>query len=67
MENNQKQHKRTSRHPSEETREKISQALRGQPKSAEHRHAISASMVAYWENDDNFPDDVNSDGHGGWV
>ena len=58
------QYKRTSRHPSDETKERISQALRGRPKSDEHRQLISASMIAYWENDDNFPADNNS---GGWL
>ena len=62
-------YKRTSRHPSDETKERISQALRGRPKSDEHRQSISASMVAYWENDDNFPQDFNTDGDGkeGWL
>ena len=62
-----KQYKRTSRHPSEETKERISQALRGRPKSDAVRHAISASMVAYWRNDNNFPDDTNNDSNGGWI
>ena len=62
---NTQQYKRTSRHPSEETKERISQALRGRPKSDGVRQAISASMVAYWADDDNFPAD--SSGNGGWL
>ena len=56
---NKQQYKRTSRHPSEETKERISQALRGKPKSDAQKQLISASMVAYWGNDENFPDDIN--------
>ena len=63
------QYKRTSRHPSDETKERISQALRGRPKSDEHRQSISASMVAYWADDENFPADYNNgeEGNGGWL
>ena len=56
------QYKRTSRHPSEETRSKIASSLRGRPKSEQHKQAISASMVAYWGDDNNFPDDANGSG-----
>ena len=64
---NTQQYKRTSRHPSEETKERISQALRGRPKSDEVRQAISASMVAYWGDDANFPDDNQGEDKGGWL
>lgn len=59
---NTTQYRRTSRHPSEQTKERISQALRGKPKSDAQKQQISASMVAYWGNDENFPDDINGDG-----
>lgn len=64
---NTQQYKRTSRHPSDETKERISQALRGRPKSESQKKLISASMVAYWRNDENFPDDYNSGDKGGWL
>lgn len=60
-----KQFRRVSRHPSEQTKERIRQKLTGVPKSPEHRQAISASMTAYWADDDNFPADSN--GNGGWL
>ena len=40
--------KRTSRRLSEETRQKISMALRGKPKSEQHRQSLSAALVRYW-------------------
>lgn|GEM_PF-4485382 len=55
-----KQFKRTSRSLSQETRRKISQSLKGKPKSWSHSLHISKGMEAYWGNDNNFPDDVNS-------
>ena len=58
------QYKRTSRHPSEETKELISQSLRGRPKDESWRQAISAGMVQYWSNDDNFPDDAQKNDNG---
>ena len=51
------QYKRTSRHPSDQTRERISQALRGRPKDEDWRLAIGRSLRDYWRNDNNFPDD----------
>ena len=61
------QYKRTSRHPSEETKERISQSLRGRPKDFQWRQAIRAGMIRYWTNDDNFPDDVpKQDTGNGW-
>lgn len=55
-----KQFKRTSRSLSQETRRKISQSLKGKPKSWSHCLHISKGMEAYWGNDENFPDDLNS-------
>lgn len=53
------QHKRTSRHPSERTRQLISQALSGKPKSEMHKQALSVALKNYWGTDENFPDDTN--------
>ena len=53
------QYKRTSRHPSDETRQRISQALKGRCKSSSHKQALSASLKDYWGDDNNFPDDAN--------
>lgn len=61
MENNtSNQHtfSRTSRHPSQETREKIAASLRGRPKSDLVKAKIGASMRSYWADPNNFPDDV---------
>lgn len=52
-----KTYKRTSRYQSAETRQKISEALKGRPKSSIHCLRISRSMERYWSNDANFPDD----------
>lgn len=62
---NTNQYKRTSRHPSDQTRERISQALRGRPKDEEWRMAIGRSLRDYWRNDNNFPDDSGGD-ETGW-
>lgn len=40
--------KRTSRKLSEETKQKISMALKGKPKSEQHRQSLSAALVKYW-------------------
>lgn len=40
--------KRISRKLSEETKQKISMALRGKPKSEQHRQSLSAALVQYW-------------------
>lgn len=53
------QYKRTSRHPSERTRQLISQALSGKPKSETHKQALSTALKNYWGTDENFPDDAN--------
>ena len=54
-------YKRTSRHPSDETRQKISASLRGYVKSQEHCQHLSDSLKAYWADDKNFPDDSAND------
>ncbi len=41
--------KRMYRELNEETKQKISQALRGRRKSAAHIQAISKAMKKYWE------------------
>ena len=51
------EYKRQSRHPSDETRARISKSLSGEAKSDEHKSHLSQSLKAYWENDDNFPED----------
>ena len=53
-----KQFKRTSRHPSDATKMKISQALKGRSKADTTKEKISGGLKAYWSNDSNFPDDV---------
>ena len=40
--------KRTSRNLSEETKHKISQALKNRPKSEEHKQALSIALQKYW-------------------
>lgn len=40
--------KRTNRKLSEETKQKISAALRGKSKSEQHRQSLSAALVKYW-------------------
>jgi len=40
--------RRTSRKLSEETRQKISMALKGKPKTESHRKALAAALVRYW-------------------
>ena len=51
------EYKRQSRHPSDETRARISKSLSGVAKSAEHKQHLSQSLKNYWGNDGNFPDD----------
>ena len=51
------EYKRQSRRPSEETKARISNSLKGQAKSTEHKAHLSQSLKAYWGNDDNFPAD----------
>lgn len=58
-------YKRTSKTPSPETRQKLSDALRGKPKTTQTREKISQSLQAYWSNPENFPADNNTDGSWG--
>ena len=53
-----KQFKRTSRHPSSDTKMKISQALKGRSKGETTKERISSGLKQYWGNDGNFPDDI---------
>lgn len=41
--------KRKNRKLSQETRQKISDALKNKPKTEAHREALSASLRAYWQ------------------
>ena len=41
--------KRLTRKMNEETKKKISQAMKGKKKSDEHKKSISESMKKYWE------------------
>ena len=41
--------KRTSRKQSEKTKEKIRVALKGKPKTTQHKEAISRGMENYWK------------------
>lgn len=54
-------YKRTSKTPSQETRQKLSDALRGKPKSTQTKEKISQSLQAYWSDPNNFPDDKTGD------
>lgn len=40
--------KRTSRKVSDETRSKISKALKGKTKTMSHRKALSVALTRYW-------------------
>lgn len=51
-------YKRTSKSPSQETRQKLSDALRGRHKSTHTRELISQSLKQYWSDANNFPDDT---------
>ena len=51
------EYKRQSRRPSEETKARISNSLKGQAKSTSHREHLSQALKKYWDNDDNFPAD----------
>lgn len=54
------EYKRQSRHPSEATKSKTSQSLKGRSKPDHVRQLISQSLKRYWANDDNFPADKKS-------
>ena len=61
-------YKRTSRHPSDETRQKISQSLKGRKKNDVVRKNIASGLARYWQNNANFPDDERHEGTGnGWI
>ena len=63
MEN--KVYKRVSRHPSDETKRKISSTMKGRAKTDAHKKNISSGLVQYWGNSDNFPaDNVRHEGTG---
>ena len=68
MENTQKQYNRVDRSVSPETRQKISRALTGKPKTISHRQAISNSLRAdtggYWSHIK--PAAKDDEGNGGW-
>ena len=51
------EYKRQSRHPSEETKARISNSLRGVSKTTQHKEHLSQSLKKYWDNEDNFPAD----------
>ena len=53
----EKVYKRTSRHPSSETKQKISNTLKGRVKTDAHKKNIASGMVNYWGNPNNFPAD----------
>ena len=56
-------YRRTSRHPSDATKAKISASLRGggYVKTQQHCQHLSDSLKAYWRDDRNFPDDAAND------
>lgn len=56
----QKSYIRTSRHPNEETKNKISQSLKGRPKTNAHKEAIRQATLHYWRDDPN-PNELQFD------
>lgn len=50
-------YRRTSKSPSLQTRQKLSNALKGKTKSPETRERIAAGLRQYWNTPENFPDD----------
>ena len=50
--------KRTTRQRSKETKQKISAALKGRPKTEKHREAISIALKKYWAT---IPNENNND------
>lgn len=52
---------RKFRELSDETKEKISQSMRGKSKSFSHRERISNGLKAYWQTIPNKP--LNTDSH----
>lgn len=51
----QKQYKRQYRQLSQQVKDKISQSLRGKPKTSAHAAAISAGLKIYWDGVENKP------------
>lgn len=49
------QFKRQYRELSDETKDKISKATKGKPKSADHKAHISRGMIKYWDSVPNKP------------
>ena len=65
---NQNSFKRVSKHPSEQTKLRISRALAGKPKSEHTKQLIAQSMRDYWSRPENFPADYRHEGSGrGYV
>ncbi len=63
-------YRRTSKHPSPETRQKISNALKGRTRSDITRGKISDGLKDYWNNPRNFPADTERQegtGGNGWI
>lgn len=50
------QYKRTSKFPSDETKQKISAKLKGRSKSDVTKQRISQGLRQYWNNPNNFSD-----------
>ena len=53
------QYRRVSKHPSEQTKQRISASLSGKPKSDLTKQRISQGLSRYWQNPSNFPADSN--------
>ena len=51
------EYKRQSKHPSEETKQRISQSLKGRARPDATKAKIAASLKRYWSDENNFPDD----------
>ena len=54
--------KRQSKYPSEETKQKISQKLKGRSKSDVTKERISQGLKSYWGNPKNFKDSRTESG-----
>ena len=69
METTGKQYKRVSKHPSEDTKQRIATALTGRHLNMDTKQKISKALSAYWNNPANFPADrERHEGTGrGWV
>ena len=69
METTDKQYKRVSKHPSEDTKQCIATALTGRHLNMDTKQKISKALSAYWNNPANFPaDQERNEGSGdGWI